>query len=240
MHCCFRCSGCYRFVSSGQRSHTRENQNYRMDWACVHFCSLLVTTYVNRFQMLTSKSLVMIAIIAVGVQDRPPSAPQTGPWTSDYKVVSSPSFVNGITAISSLVFAYSGTPGESNSVFAFVGISRCPYRLGILIKINTFALLRMPRANSRDLGFFPIAAEMRDPSQYTRSLLICQGFLTAIYITVGTVMYYYCGSFVASPALGSAGTLIKRIAYGISLPGLIVSTILVLHVSNQSRLIPAL
>ncbi|RJE21007.1 hypothetical protein PHISCL_06653 [Aspergillus sclerotialis] len=135
---------------------------------------------------------LMIAIIAVGVQDRPPTAPQTGNWESDYKVVNNLSFVDGITAVSSLVFAYSGTP-----------------------------------------GFFPIVAEMRDPSLYTRSLLMCQGFLTAVYITVGTVMYYYCGSFVASPALGSAGTLIKRIAYGISLPGLIVSTILVLHFPSK-------
>ncbi|RSM01842.1 hypothetical protein CDV31_011192 [Fusarium ambrosium] len=33
-------------------------------------------------------------------------------------------------------------------------------------------------------GFFPIAAEMRDPSKYTRSLLICQSFVTAITIVV--------------------------------------------------------
>jgi hypothetical protein len=54
-------------------------------------------------------------------------------------------------------------------------------------------------------GFFPIAAEMRDPRYYTRALLICQSIVTATYISVGTVVYYYCGSFVASPALGSAG-----------------------------------
>lgn len=47
-------------------------------------------------------------------------------------------------------------------------------------------------------------------------------------------MYYYCGSYVASPALGSAGTLIIKISYGISLPGLVVSTIVVLHVSDKS------
>lgn len=74
---------------------------------------------------------------------------------------------------------------------------------------------------------------MRDLSLYTRSVLICQSALTSIYITVGVVLYYYCGSYVASPALGSAGTLIKKIAYGISLPGLIVSTILVIHVSTM-------
>lgn len=75
---------------------------------------------------------------------------------------------------------------------------------------------------------------MKDPRYYTRALLVCQSSLTSIYITIGTVIYYYCGSYVASPALGSAGTLIKKIAYGIALPGLIVSTILVLHVSTYT------
>ncbi|KAL2812320.1 transmembrane amino acid transporter protein-domain-containing protein [Aspergillus granulosus] len=82
-------------------------------------------------------------------------------------------------------------------------------------------------------GFFPIAAEMRDPRLYTRALLICQGAVTATYITVGTVIYYYCGSYVASPALGSAGTLIKKVSYGIALPGLVVSTIVVLHFASK-------
>ena len=83
-----------------------------------------------------------------------------------------------------------------------------------------------------ELGFFPIAAEMRDPSQYNRPLLLCQGGVTAVYLTVGIVMYYYCGSYVASPALGSAGSLIKKVSYGISLPGLVVSSIVVLHVNR--------
>lgn len=31
---------------------------------------------------------------------------------------------------------------------------------------------------------------------------------------VAIVVYYYCGQYVASPALGSAGPMIKKIAYG--------------------------
>ncbi|OJJ70479.1 hypothetical protein ASPBRDRAFT_56271 [Aspergillus brasiliensis CBS 101740] len=136
---------------------------------------------------------VMIATVAVALQERPPTAPQGDTfWVSDYKLVGNPSFTRAITAVSSIVFAYSGAP-----------------------------------------GFFPIAAEMRDPSLYTRSLLICQFVITIIYITVGVVIYYYCGSYVASPALGSAGTLIKKVAYGISLPGLITSTVLGIHFSSK-------
>lgn len=77
--------------------------------------------------------------------------------------------------------------------------------------------------------FFSIASEMRDPRMYTRSLLICQIGITVVYIVIGCVMYYYCGSFVASPALGSAGEVMKKVSYGLALPGLLVSTVLVLH-----------
>lgn len=70
---------------------------------------------------------------------------------------------------------------------------------------------------------------MRDPRFYTRSLIICQTGMTAVYITIGVVVYYYCGSYVASPALGSAGVTMKKAAYGIALPGLIVSTTLLTH-----------
>ncbi|KAL5049419.1 hypothetical protein BDW71DRAFT_175849 [Aspergillus fruticulosus] len=78
-------------------------------------------------------------------------------------------------------------------------------------------------------AYFHIAAEMRDPRLYTRALAVSQAIITIIYVVCGTVVYYYCGSHVASPALGSAGPLIKNICYGIALPGLIVSTVVLLH-----------
>ncbi|KAL4942659.1 hypothetical protein BDV06DRAFT_211630 [Aspergillus oleicola] len=79
-------------------------------------------------------------------------------------------------------------------------------------------------------GFFAIVSEMRDQRQYTRAVLICQGSVSAVYIAIGCVVYYYCGSYVASPALGSAGQLIKQICYGIAMPGLVVTTTICSHV----------
>lgn len=135
--------------------------------------------------------------IAVGIQDRPDAAPQTGPWTSDYKIVNSPSFAKGIAAICQLTFAFTGTP-----------------------------------------FFFPIVCEMRDPRHYTKSLAICQSVATVIYIVIGVVVYYYCGSYVSSPALGSAGKLIKQIAYGIALPGLFVTSTISTHVGQPHLILP--
>ncbi|KAJ4523690.1 hypothetical protein HRR83_000337 [Exophiala dermatitidis] len=135
---------------------------------------------------------IFTVTIAVGVQDRPTAAPQEGPWSSDYKLFNNPSFADASAALSSLVFAYAGTP-----------------------------------------GFFAIVSEMRDPRHYTRSLLICQSGVTAVYMSIRVVVYYFCGSYVASPALGSAGHLMKKISYGFALPGLLVTTTLVIHVPSK-------
>ncbi|KAI0425317.1 transmembrane amino acid transporter protein-domain-containing protein [Xylaria sp. FL1042] len=131
---------------------------------------------------------IFTVTIAVGIQDRPTAAPQEGPWASNYKLIGHPSFTEAIAAVSSLIFAYTGTT-----------------------------------------AFFAIVSEMRDPKLYTRSLLVCQSVVTVVYITIGTVIYYFCGSYVASPALGSAGVLVKKVAYGFALPGLIITTTLVIH-----------
>ncbi|CAG7926634.1 unnamed protein product [Penicillium olsonii] len=135
---------------------------------------------------------VFVVTIAVGLQSRPSEAPQSGHWESDYKLFNTPTFTEAISAVSTLVFTYAGTP-----------------------------------------AFFNIVAEMRQPLMYNRSLVICQVTVTAVYIIVGTIVYYFCGSYVASPALGSAGDTVKKVSYGIALPGLIVSCILFIHLSAK-------
>lgn len=108
---------------------------------------------------------------------------------SDYKIVNSPRFIDAVTALTTIVFAYAGTP-----------------------------------------AFFSIAAEMREPRHYGRSLVVCQTVVTVFYLVIGIVVYYYCGSYVASPALGSAGSTVKIVSYAFALPGLLVSTLLFIHV----------
>jgi amino acid transporter len=135
----------------------------------------------------------LIVTVAVGIQDRPSAAPADAVWVSDYKIVGSSSFTDAISAISTIVFAYAGTP-----------------------------------------AFFSIASEMRDPTHYNRALMLCQSVVTCFYIAIGIVIYYYCGSYVSSPALGSAGPIVKKVSYGFALPGLIVSTLLFVHVSTQT------
>ncbi|KAF4989517.1 hypothetical protein FDECE_14683 [Fusarium decemcellulare] len=82
-------------------------------------------------------------------------------------------------------------------------------------------------------AFFNIVSEMRDPRMYTRAVLICQSIMSALYITIGIVVYYFCGSYVSSPALGSGGPLMKKICYGLALPGLTVSSAMFVHLTGK-------
>ncbi|GAA5843515.1 hypothetical protein JCM9279_000776 [Rhodotorula babjevae] len=78
-------------------------------------------------------------------------------------------------------------------------------------------------------SFLPIASEMRNPRDYPKAVLVGQSFVTLVYLVVAVTVYCTAGNYVASPALGTAGPLIKRIAYGLALPGVIFSAIMYTH-----------
>ncbi|EPE25402.1 hypothetical protein GLAREA_01314 [Glarea lozoyensis ATCC 20868] len=82
-------------------------------------------------------------------------------------------------------------------------------------------------------AFLPVISEMRQPKDYRKALFTCMGFVTAAYLSLALVVYKWCGKWVASPSLGSAGPTIKKIAYGIGLIGLLVSATLYLHVASK-------
>lgn len=58
-------------------------------------------------------SAIFVLTVAVGVQDRPAAAPKDGPFVSDYHIINNSGFSASISACSSLVFAYAGTPAVS-------------------------------------------------------------------------------------------------------------------------------
>ncbi|KAF7563731.1 hypothetical protein G7046_g380 [Stylonectria norvegica] len=85
--------------------------------------------------------------------------------------------------------------------------------------------------------FMPVIAEMRNPKSYLKALFSSQGALSACYISFGMVVYFYCGQYVASPSLASAGGTIEKIAYGISIPGFIMTSTLWVHLAAKFLLV---
>lgn len=69
-----------------------------------------------------------------------------------------------------------------------------------------------------------IIAEMRNPKEYKKPIAATMSLLNASYLVFSLVIYRYCGKWIASPSLGSAGDIIKKVTYGIGLPGIAFST----------------
>lgn len=68
------------------------------------------------------------------------------------------------------------------------------------------------------VAFFGLLAEMEKPEDFPKAVVMLQSFEVALYVSAAVVIYWYVGNGVASPALGSAGPLLKKVAYGIAIP----------------------
>lgn len=71
------------------------------------------------------------------------------------------------------------------------------------------------------VAFFGLIAEMETPKDFKKSLFMLQGFEICLYLTAAIVIYYYVGTNVESPALISAGPLMKKVAFGIAIPTIV-------------------
>lgn len=80
-------------------------------------------------------------------------------------------------------------------------------------------------------SFFTIHAEMRKQEDYPKALLIGQSIVIFNYIVLSCMIYGSVGQYIASPALGSAGPLLKKISYGISFPALLFTTFFQAHIA---------
>jgi len=57
-------------------------------------------------------------------------------------------------------------------------------------------------SSSGSSAFLPVIAEMKNPRDYKKALLMCMSLVNASYLTFRLVVYKWCGQWVASPSLG--------------------------------------
>jgi len=86
-------------------------------------------------------------------------------------------------------------------------------------------------SSSGSSAFIPVISEMRNPKDYNKAVYVCMAVTNGSYLTFSLIVYKYCGQWVASPSLGSAGQTIKMVAYGIGIVGLVASAVIYLHVA---------
>ncbi|TXT13754.1 hypothetical protein VHUM_01121 [Vanrija humicola] len=154
--------------------------------------TLSKVSWVGWAGLVSILSAILTVTVAVGRQERPAEAPQTGPWDKGFLIIGNPTFAEAMGAINVILFSSASSP-----------------------------------------IYYGIISEMRDPRKYPKAMYPCYAFLTAVYLIIGSVVYYFCGQYVANPALGSAGLLLKKICYGLALPGLCASMTIFNHVSAK-------
>lgn len=81
------------------------------------------------------------------------------------------------------------------------------------------------------VAFFTFISELRKPEEFPKALCLLQGCDVAMYIITAVVIYYYAGDQVRSPALDSAGPLVRKVAYGVAIPTIVVAGVVNGHVA---------
>ncbi|RAK86392.1 putative amino acid transporter [Aspergillus costaricaensis CBS 115574] len=83
------------------------------------------------------------------------------------------------------------------------------------------------------VAFFGFISEMEEPHTFPKSLAMLQIVDTAMYLITGLLIYRYVGRDVQSPALSSAGPLMRKVAYGLAIPTVIISGVVFGHVASK-------
>ncbi|KAJ5234221.1 uncharacterized protein N7469_003389 [Penicillium citrinum] len=81
------------------------------------------------------------------------------------------------------------------------------------------------------VSFFGIMSEMEDAREFPKALAMLQVVDTSMYLVTAMVIYCYAGPDVKSPALSSAGPLMKKVAYGLAIPTVVVAGVVFGHVA---------
>lgn len=167
--------------------------------------TMLNVSYMAIASFISIIAAVMITMIGVGVER---------PGDGKIDLTAQSTFAKGFLATSNIVFAYAG---RFNFTSSLIQLSRSP--------AYTFY--------PGHVAFFSFISELKEPKQYPKALFLLQGVDVSMYLIVAVVTYRYAGHDVASPALGSTSPMLRKIAYGIALPTILIAGVINGHVAAK-------
>ncbi|KAI7152995.1 hypothetical protein KC349_g8637, partial [Hortaea werneckii] len=92
---------------------------------------------------------------------------------------------------------------------------------------RTLSLSTLILAYNGQIAYPTLLTEMHHPQRDFPKALTCLILTTTtLYILTATLIYHYAGTTVASPALGSASPLGRKIAYGLAIPTIVVAGVI--------------
>ncbi|KAF2399961.1 hypothetical protein EJ06DRAFT_477557 [Trichodelitschia bisporula] len=134
------------------------------------------------------------------------------------------SFISIITAVLVTMIGVGIKPVPDRSVQAFTTPAFVPAFLAAANIIFAFA---------GHVAFFSFISELKTPEHFPKALYLLQVVDTAMYVLAAALIYAYTGSKAASPALGNTGPTLRRIAYGLALPTIIIAGVIYGHVASK-------
>ncbi|KAK4943192.1 hypothetical protein LTR10_017216 [Elasticomyces elasticus] len=101
---------------------------------------------------------------------------------------------------------------------------------GLDFQSGFLAVANMVFAYAGHVAFFTFISELRKPEDFPKALAFLQCSDISMYIITAVVVYYYAGDNVKSPALDSASHVVKKVAYGVAIPTIVIAGVVNGHV----------
>lgn len=110
-------------------------------------------------------------------------------------------------------------PADKPIVFwkAFLSVTNIVFAYGMYPTFS-FKDQTPTHPSAGHVAFFSFISELKNPKEFPKALALLQVCDISMYITVAIVVYRYGGVDVASPALGAAGPVVKKITFAIAIP----------------------
>lgn len=83
------------------------------------------------------------------------------------------------------------------------------------------------------VAWIAFISELREPKEFPKALCLLQAVDISLYFVAAFVIYRYAGVNVDSPALSSNSIIVKKVAWGIALPTIIIAGVIFAHVTAK-------
>ncbi|KAI5266802.1 putative amino acid transporter [Aureobasidium subglaciale] len=132
------------------------------------------------------------------------------------------------TAIFIAMIGIGVDPPAGAHAYAVTPSSQTSFRTGVVAVANILVSF------CSNIAYFGFISEMKTPRDFPKALAMLQTCTCSLYIIVAVVIYRFAGTDVKSPAIGSASPTVRKVAYGIAIPTIVVAGVIYAHVATKN------
>lgn len=132
------------------------------------------------------------------------------------------------TAIFIAMIGIGVDPPAGAHAYAVTPSSQTSFRTGVVAVANILVSF------CSNIAYFGFISEMKKPRDFPKALAMLQISTCSLYLIVAVVIYRFAGTDVKSPAIGSASPIVRKVAYGIAIPTIVVAGVIYAHVATKN------